>query len=227
LSLLPTAVLAAIVFLVGIRLIDVRGLRDIRAERPREFALALATAATVVGLGVEDGIILAVVVSLVEHVRHSYRPHVAVIARDAAGHWRLDEPGSGRMAESGLVIFWFGADLFYANVGFFIAQVRRVIRHSPTPVRWLVIDARAITDVDFSASRALAELRRELADSRVVLALVVVSTRREDEVTESGLVELADATRVFDSREACVAAYLAERARDEESRLASNDVRES
>jgi sulfate permease, SulP family len=227
LSLLPTAVLAAIVFLVGIRLIDVRGLRDIRADRPREFALALATAATVVGLGVEDGIILAVVLSLVEHVRHSYRPHVAVIARDAAGHWRLDDPVSGRMAESGLVIFWFGADLFYANVGFFIAQVRRVIRHSPTPVRWLVIDARAITDVDFSASRALAELRRELAESRVMLALVVVSTRREDEVTESGLVELADATRVFDSREACVAAYLAERAREEESRLASNDVRES
>jgi high affinity sulfate transporter 1 len=227
LSLLPTAVLAAIVFLVGIRLIDVRGLREIRADRSREFALALATAATVVALGVEDGIILAVVLSLVEHVRHSYRPHVAVIARDAAGHWRLDEPMSGRMAEPGLAIFWFGADLFYANVGFFLEQVRRVIRDSPTPVRWLVIDARAITDVDFSASRALAELRRELADNRVVLALVVVSTRREDEVTESGLVELADATRVFDSREACVAAYLVERAREEESRLASSDVRES
>jgi MFS superfamily sulfate permease-like transporter len=89
----------------------------------------------------------------------------------------------------------------------------------PTPVRRLVIDARAITDVDFSAGRALAELRRELADSGVVLALVVVSTRREDEVTQSGLVELADATRVFDSREACVAAYLAERAREEDSRF--------
>jgi len=128
LSLLPTAVLAAIVFLVGIQLIDVRGLREIRADRPGEFALA--TAATIVGLGVEDGIIVAVVLSLIEHVRHSYRPHVAVIACDAAGHWRLDESVSGRIAESGLMIFWFGADLFYANVGFFIAQVRRVIRDS-------------------------------------------------------------------------------------------------
>jgi len=69
LSLLPTAVLAAIVFLVGIQLIDVRGLREIRADRPGEFALA--TAATIVGLGVEDGIIVAVVLSLIEHVRHS------------------------------------------------------------------------------------------------------------------------------------------------------------
>jgi high affinity sulfate transporter 1 len=217
LSLLPTAVLAAIVFLVGIRLIDIGGLREIRAGRPREFALAIVTAATVVVLGVEDGIILAVVLSLVEHVRHSYRPHVAVIGRDAAGHWRLDQAMSGRMAEPGLVIFWFGADLFYANVGYFIAQVRQVIRHSPTPVRWLVIDARAITDVDFSASRALDELRRELADRHVVLGLVVVSTRPEDQLTESGLVELADSTRVFDSREACVAAFIAERAREDGS----------
>lgn len=62
----------------------------------------------------------------------------------------------------------------------------------------------------------------------MVLALVVVSTRREDEVTQSGLVELADATRVFDSREACVAAYLAERAGAKKIHgLASNDVRES
>jgi high affinity sulfate transporter 1 len=215
LALLPTAALAAIVFLVGIRLIDARGLREIRMARPREFVLALATAATVIVLGVEEGIVLAVVLSLVEHVRHSYRPHVALIARDAAGHWRLDGPDSGRMVEPGLVMFWFGADLFYANVSFFIAQLRRVIRHSQTSIRWLVIDARAITDVDFSASRALVELQRELADSRVVLALVVVSLRREDQLTESGLVELADATRIFDSREACVAAYLAERARGE------------
>jgi high affinity sulfate transporter 1 len=210
LSLLPDAVLAAIVFLVGIKLIDVRALHEIRTARPREFILAIVTAATVVGLGVEAGIVLAVVVSLAEHVRHSYRPHVAVIVRDAAGQWSLDNPDSGRMVEPGLAMFWFGADLFYANVDFFIAHVRRIIRTAPTAIRWLAIDARAITDVDFSASRALVELRQELADRRVVLALIVVSTRREDELSESGLFELADATRIFDSRESCVATYVGE-----------------
>jgi MFS superfamily sulfate permease-like transporter len=227
LSLLPEAVLAAIVFLVGIKLIDIRALHEIRTARPREFILAIVTAATVVGLGVEAGIVLAVVVSLAEHVRHSYRPHVAVIVRDAAGHWSLDNPDSGRMVAPGLAMFWFGADLFYANVDFFIAQVRRVIRMAPTAIRWLAIDARAITDVDFSAGRALAGLQRELADRHMVLALIVVSTRREDQLSESGLVDLADATRIFDSRESCVAAYLAEQTLEQESVSAAKGPRQS
>lgn len=59
-----------------IRLIDVSGLRDIRSAKPREFGLALVTTATVVVFGVENGIIVAVMLSIVEQVRHSYRPHV-------------------------------------------------------------------------------------------------------------------------------------------------------
>src|SRR5262249_35541064 len=45
LSFLPEAVLAAIVFLIGVKLVDLRGLSEIRRERPTEFAVALATAA--------------------------------------------------------------------------------------------------------------------------------------------------------------------------------------
>ena len=70
LSFLPNAVLAAIVFLIGVKLIDHRGLKQILRAKPNEFALALATAATVVVLGVEQGIILAIALSLFEHVRH-------------------------------------------------------------------------------------------------------------------------------------------------------------
>ena len=210
LGLLPAAALASIVFLIGIRLIDLRGLHQIREVRPREFVLALATAATVVAVGVEEGIVLAVVLSIVEHVRHSYRPLVALIDRDEAGHWRLEDPGSGAMVAPGLVMFWFGADLFFANVEFFITQVRRLLHHSTTPIRWLVVDARAITDVDFSATCALEGLRRELVERQVTLALIVASARRQDELADSGLLDLADAARIFDSREACISAYLGE-----------------
>jgi TatA/E family protein of Tat protein translocase len=64
LSFLPNTVLAAIVFHIGIKLIDHRGLREIQRAQPNEFALALVTAATVVIFGVEQGIILAVVLLL-------------------------------------------------------------------------------------------------------------------------------------------------------------------
>jgi MFS superfamily sulfate permease-like transporter len=210
LSFLPNAVLAAIVFLIGLKLVDFRGLAEIRRSKPWEFTLGLATALTVVIFGVEQGIILAVVLSLLQHVRRSYRPHTAVVVRDAARNWSFEDPVPGKMVEPGLVMFWFGADLFYANVAFFAEQARRLVHGSPSAVRWLVVDATAITGLDFSAGRAVAELQQDLAKMGVVLAMVVVPLRHHTELERLGLIDLIGANRIFDSRHACVAAYTAE-----------------
>jgi SulP family sulfate permease len=210
LSFLPEAVLAAIVFLIGVKLVDLRGLSEIRRERPTEFAVALVTAATVVVLGVKEGIILAVVLSLLQHVRQSYRPHTAVILHDVADHWRMEDAVPGRMTKPGLVIFWFGADLYYANADFFSRQVRSLVEESPSPVRWLVIDATAITGIDFSAGRAVAELQQDLAKAGVVLAVVFVPVSHDVSLEQMGLKDLIGANRIFDSRRACLEAYESE-----------------
>jgi high affinity sulfate transporter 1 len=210
LSFLPNAVLAAIVFHIGVKLIDYRGLAEIQRSKPREFALALVTAATVVIFGVEQGIILAVVLSLLQHVRHSYRPQTGVLVHDAADHWRLEDPLPGKMAEPGMVIFWFGANLFYANVAFFAEQVHKLVDDSPSPVRWLVIDASAITSLDFSAGCSLAELQQDLAKADVVLALIVVQVRHHGDLERMGLINLIGVNRIFNSRRACLAAYRSE-----------------
>src|SRR5215468_7532327 len=160
---LPNAVLAAIVFLVGLHLVDHRGLIDIYRKKPREFAVAIATAATVVLIGVKEGILLAMVLSLLQHVRRSYRPHTAVVLHDPTDVWRLEEAVPGRMTEPGLVMYWFGGELFYANAAYFTAQVRSLVNESPSPVRWFVVDGSAITSLDFSAGRAVAELQQDLA----------------------------------------------------------------
>jgi len=76
---LPRCVLGAIVFFIAMRLIDLRALRDIWRESPGEFGLALITATIVVFVGVEEGIVLAMVLSLVGVVRHNYRPHTGVL----------------------------------------------------------------------------------------------------------------------------------------------------
>ena len=214
LSFLPNAVLSAIVFLIGIKLVDHRGLAEILRERPGEYALALVTAATVVFLGVEQGIILAVVLSLLQHVRQSYRPHTAVILHDATEHWRLEEAAPGKMVEPGLVMFFFGADLFYANAGFFSEQVRKLVHESPSCVRWLVIDAGAITGIDFTAGKAVRELHQDLAKDGVVLALARVQLKPRGDFKRMGLIELIGANRMFDSRHACIQAYKAECLRD-------------
>ena len=207
LKFLPVCVLGAIVFVVAVRLVDVGGLRSLRQAAPNEFYLALVTAAAVVFLGVENGILLALVLSLLQHVRHGYRPHTAVVLRDPVDHWRLERAEPGRMIEPGMVMYWFGADLFYANAGLFAEQARWLVHASPSPVRWLVIDCSAITGVDYTAGQTVADLQQDLARAGVVLALSRVQLRRHGDLERMGLVKLIGPDRIFASRGDCLAAY--------------------
>jgi len=168
---LPRCVLAAIVFTIAVGLIDLRGMREIHTESPGEFRLALVTAAVVVLIGVEQGILLAIVLSLLRHVRHSYRPHTAVLIQDG-GHWRSTPAIPGALSAPGLIVFQFGADLFYANAGRFASDVRGLIEGAPTPVKSLVIDAGAITSIDYSAARVVRDLQQELHVRGIPLILV-------------------------------------------------------
>ena len=74
LAYMPNAVLAAVVFLIGLKLVDHKGMRAVARLRPGEFVVAAITTVTVVVVGVEQGIILAMALSIVEHIYHSYRP---------------------------------------------------------------------------------------------------------------------------------------------------------
>jgi MFS superfamily sulfate permease-like transporter len=75
-------VLAAVVFYIGVELVDINGLRLVLAQRPGEFVVAVITASTVVFIGVKQAIFLTIVVSLLEHVRRSYKPKNSVLIRD-------------------------------------------------------------------------------------------------------------------------------------------------
>ena len=102
LTYLPDAALAAVVFLIAIELIDIKGMRRILACRRHEFAIALLTSAAVVVLGVEEGIVLAVVASMIDHLRHSYRPLSSVLVKSPAGHWQPAPVLPGTRTEEGL-----------------------------------------------------------------------------------------------------------------------------
>ena len=162
LQYLPRCVLAAIVFTIAVGMVDVKSLRDIRRESPGEFNLAAVTAAAVIAIGVEPGILLAIALSLLRHVRHSYRPHTMVLTPSAGGRWEPAPAAPGTQTEPGLVVYRFGADLFYANDNRFADEVRALVEHAPSPVRWFVVDAGAITDLDYSAARSVRDLVEDL-----------------------------------------------------------------
>jgi len=173
LAYLPEAALAAVVFLIGAGLIDVTGMRRILATRRRESVVALLTAAAVVVLGVEYGLALAVLASIVDHLRHSYSPLNSVLVKSPAGHWRTIPVTPGARTEEGLVIYRFGTSLYFANVPKLVDDVMALAGHGG-PLRWLVLDCTAIEDVDYTASVVLARLTGQLQQRHVRPALSTV-----------------------------------------------------
>ena len=193
LAYLPEAALAAVVFLIAVELIDVAGLRQILATRRHEFAVAVLTTVAVVALGVEQGIILAIVASIVDHLRHSYSPLNSVLVKSPEGHWRPIPVTPGARTEPGLAVYRFGTSLYYANAARFATDIIAVAGHDPAPVpatgpvtdaeplRWLVIDWAAIGDVDYTASTVLAKVVERLHErhERLVFSSVLGPVKRQ------------------------------------------------
>jgi sulfate permease, SulP family len=206
LQFLPHCVLGAVVFTIAMRLIDVRALRAVRTESPGEFALAVTTAVVVVFIGVEQGILLAMALSLFRIVHHSYRPHTAVLKQTLDGMWHLNPVVAGAITEPGMVIYRFGAPLFYANANSFAEEVRMLAASAPNPLHWLIVDAGAITNVDFTAARVLLEVQKDLAAQGTGLVFAHVQSDLKPDLDRHHLTEVIGPNRIFDTlHEACAA----------------------
>jgi high affinity sulfate transporter 1 len=173
LAYLPIAALAAVVFIIAAELIDIRGMRRILAIRRHEFAVAVLTAVAVVVLGVQDGIVVAVVASVIDHLRHSYHPRNSVLVKSLAGHWQAFPVTPDVRTEPGLVVYRFGTSLYYANAIRLVEDMLTLAQG--TPFRWLVLDCAAIGDIDYTASSVLVEAVRQLHERhiRFVVANVI------------------------------------------------------
>ncbi len=207
LQYLPRCVLGATVFIVAIKLINLRGLHEIRRESPGEFVLAVTTASAVVLAGVEYGIVLAMVMSLVRIVKHSYRPHTAVLKQGAGGLWELTPVVPGAVTEPGIVIYRFGAALFYANARHFSEEIRLLVGPAPSSLRWILVDAGAITQVDYTAARVVRELQEDLARWNIKLVFAHVQSDLKPDLDRHHLTEIIGADRIFDSLHEALACF--------------------
>jgi len=186
LASLPIAALAAIVFLIAVGLIDVAGMRRILACRRHEFVIALLTTAAVVSLGVEEGLVLAVVASVIDHLRHSYRPFNSVLVKSPAGHWQPAPVLPGARTEEGLVVYRFGTSLYYANASRLIDDVT-VLAAGGSPLRWMVLDGAAIGDVDYTAAAVLTRVIEHLRTRHIRFAVSSILGPVREQLDRYGL----------------------------------------
>jgi high affinity sulfate transporter 1 len=207
LSYMPNAVLAAVVFLIGLRLIDYKGMADIYRLRKGEVVVAAITAATVVIVGVEQGIILAIALSIIEHIHHSYRPHDTLIRRDDDGSIDTAALADGTQLLPGLVAYRFGANLYYANASRFTEEITDLVEAADPPLRWFALVSSAIGDVDYSGSDSIRQVRQELERKNVTLVLVDISPEVRTQLGAYGLTDQIGEGNIYRSIRELEAAY--------------------
>ena len=209
LQYMPEAVLASIVFLIGIELIDRRGMRRIMRWRLDEFLVACATATVVVVVGVKQGIILAIVLSILDHLRRSYHPRNTYLVRDADGTLHSEPVVTGeppRELVSGLVVYRFGSIMYYANASRLVEDVRTIVGTGQAPA-WLCLDAEMVSDIDFSAGATILDMLNVVRDAGSRLVVARVNRHVKAELDRYGITELVGSDAFFDSIEDVVEAY--------------------
>jgi sulfate permease, SulP family len=207
LSYLPNAVLAAIVFTIGIRLIDINGMKNILARRPVEFGVATLTALTVIFISVGWGIMIAIVLSVIAHLRHSYHPINVLLTRTIRGEWKSVPPESGEQVVPGLVIYRFGANIYYANESRITEDILGIVKKAGPALKWLCLDISMISDIDYSGSEAIKQLHEVLKKRGVTIVLSDIQDQVMRQLEQDMFIELIGKDHVFDSYRDAIAAF--------------------
>ena len=188
LAYMPEAVLSAVVFLIGVELINIDGMRNIYVQRRSEFWVALLTMLMVLFVGVKEGIIFAIVLSLIDHTRRGYRPKNSVLVPTQSGVLRTQPVVSKAQALPGLLIYRFAHSMYYANSQQLSEEIMELVNTAQPSLRWFCIDASGIDDVDYSAAETLRSIFEILEKKGIRLIVAQV----EEDVEESCHYELSD-----------------------------------
>ena len=184
---LPAATLGAVVIVAVSGLFDVAGLRRAWQIRREDFVMGIIALVGVLALGVLEGLLIAVGVSLVALVYHATLPHRAVLGYVPDDRSFRDIERFDTVTTPGVIVYRFDAPLFFANCRRLRDDVSELVRAAPDPVETVVLDAGAITFLDTTGSSILLELLTRLAELNVRLMVARAHGQVRDVMDASGI----------------------------------------
>jgi high affinity sulfate transporter 1 len=195
---LPNSALAAVVIAAALSLADFAVLARLWKVRRSAVALSVVASAGVIFMGVLEGILVAVVLSILLFFQRNWWPHGEVLGRVSGREgWHSDSQGDQLIEHPGVLVFRWEAPLFFANSGMFSQQVRHLVRERRPG--WVVLQCEAITDIDVTAAGMLERLDTELNAEGVHLAFVELRSRLQELVRDYGLHRTLDSDHFYDT----------------------------
>ena len=208
---LPVVALAVLLIYSGSTLVEFDVMVRIYRFYPRSAMLAALTTLGVLAVGVVPGILVGVALSLLALIERVSNPPDAVL-RLAPGDG-FHDLGDGSTGETipGFIAYRFYAPLLFSNASHFVERVRELVAASPTPVRWFLVDAQAITDIDITAADALRALNKELQQQGIALKFAHANRPLRQVLERIGFASEIGRESIFHAVHEAVAAFRTEK----------------
>ncbi len=185
---LPKAVLASIIMVAVFGLIDIKEAKHLAHVHRGDLGLLVLTFIATLALGIEEGIVLGIVASLLVFVVRTTQPHTAVLGRlPGTEVYRNVERFPEAVKVPGVVIVRVDASFYFGNVTFLKQMLQRTIADSQGPVHAVIIDATSINRLDSSADAALQEIHEAFSQREIRLLISGVKGPVRDMMARSGL----------------------------------------
>ncbi len=208
---MPQPALAAIVITASISLFDLAALRHLWSIRKSEFSLAIVSILGVAFVGVLEGIVIAVVLSILQFFERAWRPHSAILGEieDVSGYHDIERFSDAQQIPELIILRW-DAPLFFANANIFRDLIRRLISQAELKPYWVLITAEPVTDIDTTAADMLVDLDLELNAGDIHLVFAEMKDPVKDKIVRYGLLDTIDHQHFFDTIEMAVTAFFDE-----------------
>ena len=191
-------------------LVDTAGLVRLWHLRPGEFILSIVCFLGVAAVGVVAGIFLAVGLALAAFFWRAWRPYSAILGRvdGLKGYHDVGRHPDARQLD-GLVLFRWDAPLFFANAEAFREAIEEAIAERTDEIRWVLVAAEPVTDIDMTAADMLEELITALAATDTHLRFAELKDPVKDRLERYGLLARLGADSFYPTLGTAVDAYVA------------------
>jgi len=204
---LPTAALAGIVASSVLNLIEVGEFREFWHMRRSEFWVAAVCAISVLALGPLQAVVIAFLLAMIDLLRRASRPSTWVLREAPDGSHFLPEEAGSVPDTSGLIVYRFGAPLYFANASLFEEEVEKLVARATTPVTWFVLDVQSMVDIDTSGAEVLHLLLSRLADRGVTVAISRANEPTTALLSQYHLLDMIGKNRLYPTNRHAIAAY--------------------
>jgi SulP family sulfate permease len=198
---LPNTVLAAIIMVAVFGLIDIQYPRTLLKNRKDEFALLIFTFVITLTVGIKEGILFGVLLSLLLLVYRSSSPHFAVLARvNQSPYYRnVNRFADEVTIDPAILLFRFDGQLYFGNKDYFKTSLMTAIEERGASLKHLILNVEPMNYIDSSAAFMLRQFFEDLKSKNITVAIAGPIGPIRDILKRSGIVSLLGEDAFFEN----------------------------